>query len=155
MAAIAILALCAVVISVLEPAPEPLSGHLSASDGDSFHWGRDRVRLLGIDAPELEQSCRNADGAAWPCGQLARDRLAHLLKGTMACTRHGQDRFGRALATCSSDARDIAATLVRAGWAISTQGYDREQAAARSARLGIWVGPFQTPHVWREENPRP
>ncbi|MEO5805260.1 thermonuclease family protein [Devosia sp.] len=155
MAAIVILAGCAFIASLLEPPPAELSGRISASDGDSFHYGADRIRLLGIDAPELAQSCKRADGAVWPCGRVARDRLAALLSAKITCAQDGQDRFGRYLATCQSANRDIGAIMVSEGLAVSSDNYGQEEMAARAAKRGIWVGPFENPRLWRDENPRP
>lgn len=152
--AIAILALAALVADRLEPASPPLSGRTSVSDGDSFHLGADRIRLLGIDAPELAQTCTDAKGGTWPCGHVARDRLASLIGGGLQCAPDGHDRFGRVLATCQAGGKDIGAIMVAAGLAISTGDYEREQAAARSSKSGIWAGTFENPRAWRDDNPR-
>ncbi|WDR02797.1 thermonuclease family protein [Devosia algicola] len=151
---VAILAACALVAARLEPATPQLSGQLRASDGDSFRFGADRVRLLGIDAPELKQSCANANGAPWPCGERAREQMDILLRGQVACTQSGRDRFDRTLATCQSDGRDIGAVMVSKGLAIATDNYAGEQAAARAGRQGIWAGTFENPRQWRDRHPR-
>lgn len=39
-------------------------------DGDTLRAADETVRLIGIDAPEKEQTCEH-DGRAWPCGQQA------------------------------------------------------------------------------------
>jgi endonuclease YncB( thermonuclease family) len=50
-------------------------------DGDTLTIGAAKVRLQGIDAPETDQICLNANGKPWPCGIEARDRLAaHIAK---------------------------------------------------------------------------
>ncbi len=55
-------------------------------DGNTQH----RIRLQGIDAPELGQ----------PFGRVARDRLVALAKGkTPTIHTTGKDRYGRVLAT--------------------------------------------------------
>ncbi len=153
-AAIAVLAIAAVIANLFEPAPANLSGRLVASDGDSFHYGQEQIRLLGIDAPELAQTCADARGADWPCGRVARDRLAALLKNAIDCDQSDRDRFGRILGRCRSAGKDIAATMVLEGLAISSEGYGPQEASARSAKRGIWVGSFQTPRAWRDDNPR-
>ena len=45
------------------------------SDGDSLRSGRLKIRLYGIDAPELKQNCANAAGRRWACCVAARERL--------------------------------------------------------------------------------
>ena len=46
------------------------------ADGDSIEFGGQRIRLRGIDAPELHQECRDLSGRNWPCGRRARDEIA-------------------------------------------------------------------------------
>lgn len=154
--AILILAGAAFLAAALEPAQDPVSGYARASDGDSFRLGDDRVRLLGLDAPELAQQCETRTGDNWPCGRAARDALARLLAGgTVICQPDGHDQYGRILATCRVDGRDLGATLVGEGLAISSGDYGREEAAARDGRKGIWDGGFQQPRQWRDANRRP
>lgn len=126
-----------------------------ASDGDSLHLGGDRVRLLGLDAPELAQMCRDEKGADWPCGRAARDAMAALLRqGQLTCHPEGRDRFERMLAHCSVAGADIGARLVADGWAVATDNYHGEEQAARRARKGIWRGGFELPRDWRREEER-
>jgi endonuclease YncB( thermonuclease family) len=48
-------------------------------DGDTLAIGAMKFRLEGIDAPETDQVCLNANGARWTCGIDARDQLtAHI-----------------------------------------------------------------------------
>ena len=138
----------------LDPLPPRFVGAAQATDGDSLRLRGDRVRLLGIDAPELDQVCWDASGAEWSCGRSARDRLAALVaRGATSCQPHGQDKYGRTLAVCVVGKRDLGATLVAEGMAIAKGDYDGEQAAARAAGLGIWRGRFVDPRQWRDEGP--
>lgn len=133
-----------------------------ASDGDSFTIRIDgeprTIRLLGVDAPELRQTCRDARGLSYPCGTRARDALAALAprRASIACRSEGQDRFNRALSRCTlADDRDLAAELVAQGWAIATsEDYIVEQDVARTKKRGLWQGDFLTPAEWRAANPR-
>ena len=52
-----------------------LSGRAVIVDGDTLRLGGERIRLKGMDAPELAQSCTGADGRSWPCGQQAKAAL--------------------------------------------------------------------------------
>src|SRR5262245_101081 len=47
-----------------------LQGRVTVNDGDSITLGTERIRLLGIDAPEYDQVCRKND-AGYPCGHQA------------------------------------------------------------------------------------
>ena len=153
MLAIIVLAGLAVVAAWLDPPPPPVAGNARVSDGDSFRLGEDRVRLLGLDAPELAQQCDTAEGAKWACGRSARNRMAALLaSGPLACRPESKDQYGRLLARCTLKGRDLGAIMVGEGLAIS---YGAEESAAREQRLGIWAGGFDTPRDWRDDHPRP
>ena len=133
-----------------------------ASDGDSFtirvEGALRPIRLLGIDAPELAQACQDARGQPWRCGTRARDAFSALApRGAgIACRSEGKDRFDRELSRCAlADGRDLAAQLVRGGWAIATtEDYLVEQDLARAQKRGLWQGEFLTPAEWRAANPR-
>lgn len=155
MLAIVVLLLCAVLAGQFDQTGPPVSGRARISDGDSFHLGDERIRLLGIDAPELAQTCADARGRDWPCGRTAHDRLAALVAGkALTCNPQGHDRFGRILATCSVGGRDLGAQMVEAGLAVSSDDYGREEAAARQAKRGLWVGTFEMPRAWRDSHGR-
>lgn len=149
--AILILAGVAVLAARLDPMPAVLGGLARASDGDSFRLGDERVRLLGIDAPELDQTCTDAAGRDWSCGREASRRLAALLAaGSVNCAPDGHDQYGRILASCSVRGADIARTMVEEGLAVSSGDYFGEEGQARRAGKGIWAGSFDSPKAWRD-----
>lgn len=141
------------------PAPSPALVAVRAVDGDTLsatEQGRtQRIRLSGIDAPELAQTCRDAQGRTWACGSAARSQLSTLVaRGHVTCTRRGEDRYGRLLATCSSGAvGDIGEAMVRSGYAVNYSRYTSDYAGAereaRAARRGVWQGEFDNPEDWR------
>lgn len=153
--AIGVLVLAALLAAALDRPPPPVLGAGQASDGDSLRLGEDRVRLLGLDAPELSQDCTRADGQSWPCGRVARDRMAQLLaSGPADCRPEDIDQYDRLLAICLVDGRDLGATLVSEGLAVAAGRYWTEEAAARRDRLGIWAGDFDAPRQWRDDHPQ-
>ena len=130
-----------------------LSGQPRVIDGDTIDMGKTRVRLHGVDAPESGQSCV-ASGARWPCGRLATRALARRLgDGQLECEERDRDRYGRIVAVCRQDGRDINAWLVAEGWALAYRRYSRayvdEEQRARAARKGMWRGAFVAPWDWR------
>lgn len=150
------LAVAAFVAAALDRPPPPVSGSARASDGDSLRLGPDRIRLLGLDAPELSQGCTDAAGSAWSCGRAARDRMAQLLAaGPADCRPEDIDQYDRLLATCLVAGVDLGATMVAEGLAVAAGRYWEEEAAARRDRLGIWAGDFDAPRNWRDDHPRP
>jgi endonuclease YncB( thermonuclease family) len=137
----------------LDP-PTRLVGSASAADGDSLRLDGTRVRLLGLDAPELDQLCWYPDGSAWPCGRAAHAALAERVAAAQTtCIGSREDRYGRLLARCTTAGDDLGAALVGAGLAIATDAYGAEESAARAARRGIWNGRFTNPRIWRDAGP--
>lgn len=154
LAGILLLAAAAVVAAWLDPLPPRFSGMARASDGDSLVLQGDRVRLLGIDAPELDQVCWDAAGTEWRCGRAARDELSRrLAAGPVQCQPSGNDKYGRTLARCGIADADLGAHMVGLGLALAIDGYAAEQAEARSDRRGLWQGRFVDPRTWRDDGP--
>ena len=142
----------ALVATAAAPA-EALSGRARVIDGDTIEVGKTRVRLHGVDAPESGQSCV-ASGARWPCGRRATRALAGRLGGrAVTCEERDRDRYGRIVAVCRQDGRDINAWLVAEGWALAYRRYSRaylgEEQRARAGRKGMWRGEFVVPWDWR------
>lgn len=154
--AVAILALIAlIVLRVSDGGGEMLSGQARAADGDTLTLDGRRVRLVGIDTPELTQTCQR-DGAEWRCGVAARSRLAELLRaGPVTCTVQGTDKYSRLLARCENGAGDLGERMVREGFAVAYGGYDDTEQLARAERAGLWSAEFEMPQEWRRLNGRP
>jgi endonuclease YncB( thermonuclease family) len=128
-----------------------MGGRLHVADGDSLTLDGIRVRLLGIDAPELDQTCRLA-GMTHPCGREAREHLIGLVAGrSVTCSWSREDRYGRRLGRCSAGETDLAAEMVRSGWAVAYGGYEREETEARAHRRGLWSGDFVWPQDFRRD----
>lgn len=122
-----------------------LSGEAQAIDGDTLLVGGVRVRLEGIDAPEIDQLCTDARGVRWSCGVEAHRQLARLVvRSTIHCEERGLDKYHRLLGICRVGGTDINAELVRRGLAWAFVRYSRTyvdvEAVARRARVGIWSG---------------
>lgn len=134
------------------------SRFLSVPDGDGFMFAGLNIRLHGIDAPEYGQPCLDETGAEWPCGEKARWRLFELLKGREVCIEVlDVDCYGRLIARCEADGKDVAAILVREGWALALDKklYGKAEQAAIRQKRNIWRGGLQDPKSWRQENALP
>jgi endonuclease YncB( thermonuclease family) len=131
-------------------------------DGDTLKAGNGaEYRIFGIDAPELHQTCAEANGKSWLCGRAAKAKLTTLIKGgNVNCEARATDRFGRIVAVCSAEGMpDLGEAMVRDGYAIDLGGaagnpYAQAQAEAEAAKRGIWRGTFERPSDWRQANPR-
>ncbi|MEQ8589651.1 MAG: thermonuclease family protein [Roseitalea porphyridii] len=128
---------------------ERFAGPVRVIDGDSLAMGERRLRLKGIDAPELDQRCRR-EGLEYACGMEARSRLRALVGGdTVSCAVEGVDRYGRDLVRCKAGGRDLNRMMVRSGHAVSFGDYGDEEAVARQQATGLWAGDFDLPKEWR------
>ena len=122
---------------------DAVTGSARVIDGDTISLGQERIRLEGIDAPEVGQACQGKDGITWPCGSAAAKALEKLIAGKpVRCDRRGLDKYGRTLAVCFVRGRDVNGDMVRQGhaWAFVkySSSYVREEAAARAEKRGIW-----------------
>jgi endonuclease YncB( thermonuclease family) len=145
--------LLAVAVYLVESERRSLTGAAVAIDGDSLRMAGVDIRIEGIDAPELQQTCK-AGGETYRCGDAARRELARLVDAeTVACRIAGRDRWGRSVARCDAAGADLGASLVRGGFAVAYgRSYLDEEAAARRQRSGLWAGEFQPPEEWRKEH---
>jgi endonuclease YncB( thermonuclease family) len=123
-AATTVLAGVAILAVGLERLSAPvISGQARVVDGDSLVIGERRLRLKGIDAPELKQRCRR-DGFAYPCGTESASYLRGLIGGSSVdCKGEGVDRYGRDLVRCRSGGIDLNAAMVRSGHAVAFGDY--------------------------------
>jgi micrococcal nuclease len=126
------------------------------ADGDTFSCrDRRRVRLLGIDSPELGQG---------EPGRQAQAALQRLLPSgaTVRLERDvtPRDRFGRELAYVWTGSRMVNELLVREGWAVLytlppnvkyAQRLEQAQKTARTTGAGLWKsnGFDCRPMAWR------
>ncbi|WP_299643037.1 hypothetical protein [Devosia sp.] len=54
----------------------PLTGTVErVVDGDTIDIAGQRIRLVGLDAPEWNQTCTTGDGGSWECGAAAASRM--------------------------------------------------------------------------------
>jgi len=99
------------------PCPSPY-----VVDGDTIHCGKVRIRLYGIDAPELHgcpkgKRCVPGDAVA------AREYLQGLTVGGVECRHLSFDNYGRSVADYSSTAtKSLSCAMVAAGHAVERYG---------------------------------
>lgn len=83
----------------------PIKGHCHVVDGDTIHIGKTKIRLAGINAPELDE----------PYGKKAKWELVKLCKGQqITAYPTGEKSYERIVAKCFlEDGRDLAAEMVK------------------------------------------
>lgn len=149
-----------------QPSPEEirnLPGQISGrvqrvADGDSIEVKDSRriikIRLYGIDAPELSQ-VHGPEARAW----LA----ARILNKTVRVERLDIDQYNRVVGLVFLDDRVINQELVAAGQAWVYNRYcsaslcrqmKKDEKEARRQELGLWRDKKPTPPwIWRRSNP--
>lgn len=133
---------------------EIVSGRATIIDGDTLEISGERIRLEGIDAPEIAQTCKNAIGRDWPCGKVSAERLRELTRGVdIRCRATGKDKYGRMLAYCYRGPIDLNAELVREGlaWAFVKYSnvFEDIEKDARAQLVGVWQGEAMAPWDYR------
>lgn len=155
----AVLLALAAVTAVLAIDRSFIVGQASVIDGDTIEIHGQRIRLLGIDAPESSQTCSDARGKPYRCGQKAALALSDRIgRRTVSCEPRDLDRYKRVVAVCSIDATDLNAWLVSQGLAVAyrrySHDYTAQEDAARAAGRGVWAGRFVMPAEWRRTKGR-
>jgi endonuclease YncB( thermonuclease family) len=126
-------------------------------DGDTLEVAGAVIRLHGIDAPELGQTC-TIRGRAYDCGRIARTALLDLTAGVAVSCRvpatepgadAGEPRPGR----CFAQGYDLSEGMAYTGWALAarqvSERYVVFEERARAAGRGLWKGRFVKPWAWR------
>lgn len=140
---------------------EDLTGPVRVIDGATVEIGGKRVKLYGIDAPDLDQTCE-LRGRTYRCGRVSRTALMDLVAGAIVrCIPRGKSGGSTVLANCLAGGYDISTGMVHTGWAMAMPrggtkyaGIERE---AKKRRRGLWKGKFVMPWRWREgkRTPKP
>lgn len=105
-----------------------------AIDGDTLRCGAERVRLLGLDAPELH-ACRKGRVCVSGDPVAAKDALARLIAPGVTITRVGQDRYGRTLALVYAGGRNVGCALIVGGNAEYVGKWDNGRRLASDCGL--------------------
>ena len=129
-------------------------GMAEVLDGDSLVVSGEEVRLLGIDAPEMDQACGEGDDV-WNCGDAARVFLGKIVAGVeVRCGLMFRDAHKRLLSRCfvgkEDGSVDLGEEMVRGGMAVASRGeYRGLEDEAKGLRRGIWGGCLVKPERWR------
>jgi endonuclease YncB( thermonuclease family) len=105
-----------------------------AVDGDTLRCGRERIRLIGIDAPEMPGHCRPGRRCVVGDPFASRDSLARALVAPIAIERVGRDHYGRTLALVTARDRDLSCGQLRRGQAQYRSDWDVDGRVGRCAR---------------------
>ncbi len=104
----------------------------TATDGDTLRCGDERVRLVGIDAPELPGHCRRGRNCAAGDPWASKAALDAMVRGRwVRLERQGEDRYGRTLAFAWAGNRSLNCAQLASGNAIYIAKWDVAGRAGR------------------------
>jgi endonuclease YncB( thermonuclease family) len=131
-----------------------VSGEATAVTGDIVIVAGTMVRLFGIDAPELPETCIAQDSAR-ACGDASTQFLSDLIAvGPVKCKGTQVDDLKRLIGVCIADGRDLGRTMVLAGWAVTMPDrepiYRWEELKAMSRETGLWSRQYIDSWHWRQ-----
>lgn len=138
---------------------ETLKGRATALEGDLLSIDATPIRLMGIDAPDPGQKCRNRYGHELDCFKVATAVLAAMVKDEeVTCTIAEKDRTGEKKGECRVRGVDLGAAMVSRGWAFHyaslSMAYQKGEAYAQSKKMGLWAGQVEKPWQWRSRRLR-
>lgn len=140
-----------------------ISGRASVIDGRTiwFPGGGHMVRLASIDACELPQWSydpsrhgRSTAPKPVPCGPFAKAWMKRSIgSAQVTCDVHAKGGDGVLLGRCMVRGKDLAAEMLRVGWARTISpapaAYAAWQTYSMSARHGMWATYVLDMQEWR------
>ena len=142
-----------------------IKGFPKIVDGDTIRIESYKIRLEGIDAPEMKQKCKKPYlqimffnfQKDYYCGQVSKKKLVQKIGNyPVKCILLGQDRYKRYLAKCLKGTINLNRWMVRNGYAVAYRKYSKlyilDENFAKEEKLGLWRGTFIKPEKWRKLN---
>ena len=148
------------ILVILSIAPDlgskTITGNAKVIDGDTIHIGSNKIRLHGIDAPEIDQTCEK-NNVEWSCGKESTKALIDFINNQhVVCNIKGTDQYKRYISVCFVNNFDMNEFMVNNGWAIAYRYYSKDyiksEDKAKKNKVGIWQGSFQEPYLFRKNN---
>ena len=149
---------------------ETLSGQATIIDGDTVRVGETTIHLHGIDAPEMDQFCRDKKDKRFNCGHAAMRRLfLYIGADPLDCTIKAHNEDGSLAATCRvksyfrqtengasrGEKFDVSLEMVLTGYAFANRAqasdYTGAEKRARTKGMGFWSGRIEPPWEWRTQ----
>ncbi len=131
----------------------PCLAEVRVVDGDSLEKDNMRIRLDEIDAPEFFQTCQDAEGENYDCGQEAKQHLQDLIgEYNVRCECLPKtDKYKRHVCECFAGGVSLNRTMVKDGYArvYRSKRFIAEEEDAALHHRGIWRGKHMRPALYR------
>ena len=134
---------------------ESIKGRATIIDGDTIRIGKNKIRLYGIDAPEINQTC-TINKIIWECGIDSSQALESIIsEKEVQCEIVDIDQYKRFVAKCFIKNIYLNQYMVQNGWAVAYRYYSddfiNDEEIAEKNKAGIWQGKFQNPYLFRKQ----
>ena len=132
-----------------------IKGKAKIIDGDTIHIEKYKIRLYGIDAPEIKQTC-TINKIIWECGFESSQALESIIsEEEVRCKIVDIDRYKRFVAKCFVKNINLNQYMVQNGWAVAYRYYSddfiKNEEIAKKNKAGIWQGKFLDPYLFRKQ----
>lgn len=107
-------------------------------DGDTLECAGEKIRLLGIDAPELPGHCRAGRICAPGDPYLSQSNLQGLLQFEMTLQRVMTDRYGRTVGMVYANGRSLSCSQLLAGQAVYVSDWDNNGLVASECPSSVF-----------------
>jgi len=141
-----------------------ISGNAQIVDGDTIKINSKKIRLYGIDAPEIKQMCKKpyltiiflTFTKDYPCGKISTEKLKKKINNkVITCKILGVDRYKRYIGECYKRNLNLNSWLVSNGYAVVYRKYSKKYVSyeinAKNQKLGMWQGKFEMPWEYRRK----
>lgn len=142
------------------------SSEIRVIDGDTITYRKSRIRILGLDAPEIPWTDTSTMPSPFVGDQgeaalQARDHLESLIRNAKTVELaflDNTDKYGRLLGHVYLDGVPVAIPMIKARLAYETvsryghQGFEEEASQILEAATSTPAPDFENPHDWRRRN---
>jgi endonuclease YncB( thermonuclease family) len=146
---------------IVTPENAQIKGFVIISDGDTIKVNGSKIRLYGIDAPELKQKCYS-NKVKINCGIEAKAKIAEIISDNeVFCSELDTDKYNRTDGNCyfidkAGKKINIGQKMVTSGYALAYKTYSMRfvlnELYAKITMSGIWMYQFKKPWLWRKTN---
>lgn len=108
----------------------------NVTDGDTLNCQGRRIRLIGIDAPELPGHCREGRQCVEGDPFASSEALQRLIQvSNLQIVVLGRDKYDRELADVYANGRNVACDLIAGGYAVYKPNWDQGETVREDCSI--------------------